>query len=260
MVRDAAGADLTEGGGGGGGGGGGNSGGATWAEAEAQSERGEAGPGGRGEDGGRERRRVAGGDGRRHGCRPAAVAMKEQSIPFTYSTMGKEDAVARSLATCLPPTPPPRPARGSPRATAPAGQLLALAVSQQQPPPPPRAVPLTPRVIRGMWAKGMGNRGRSNWGAQVSSSGRGGRQEQLEEASMGMGIGEVRRTDSFFFFHLEWMTVSGCARGGHRTAGTTIGRRRQGLKTQANPRFIENQKNVKDIFLMFFLQLRDKFL
>jgi len=63
-----------------------------------------------------------------------------------------------------------------------------------------------------------------------------------------------------FFFHLEWMTVSGCARGGHRTAGATIGRRRQGLKTQANPRFIENQKNVKDIFLMFFLQLRDKFL
>ena len=64
VVRDAAGADLTEGGGGGG-----NSGGATWAEAEAQSERGEAGAGGRVEDGSRERRRVAGGDGRRHGCR-----------------------------------------------------------------------------------------------------------------------------------------------------------------------------------------------
>ena len=66
--------------------------------------------------------------------------------------------------------------------------------------------------------------------------------------------------DGLFFSPIEWMTVSGCARGGHRTAGATIGRRRQGLKTQANPRFIENQKNVKDIFLMFFLQLRDKFL
>ena len=179
--------------------------------------------------------------------------MKEQSIPFTYSTMGKEDAVARSLATCSPPTPPPRPARGSPRAQPPPGKLLAVAVSQQQ--PPPRAVPLTPRVIRGMWAKGMGNRGRSNWGAQVSSSGRGGRQEQLEEASMGLGIGEVRRTD-FFFHRVDdglWLCAwrASDSRGNDRTAATSF-------KTQANQRFIA-RKNVKDIFPGVSLQLMDEY-
>jgi hypothetical protein len=86
VVRDAAGADLAEGGGGG------NSSSATRAEAEAHSEWGELGAGSGMEDGSRGRRRVAGGEGRRHGCRDG----HERALPLPlprYSTemMGKRD-------------------------------------------------------------------------------------------------------------------------------------------------------------------------
>jgi hypothetical protein len=76
VVRDAARADLAEGGGG-------SSSGAIWAEAKAQNERGDMGTGVRVEG----RRRVAAGEGRRHGCRDGHEINRAHSL----STARDED-------------------------------------------------------------------------------------------------------------------------------------------------------------------------
>jgi hypothetical protein len=87
VVRDADRADLTEGGGG-------RSSGAIWAEAEAQNERGEMGTGVRVEGG----RRVAGGEGRRHGCRDGQ-GIREHTASQQQETMIRGTCLPSDLAT-----------------------------------------------------------------------------------------------------------------------------------------------------------------